>query len=750
MILTETLFRSFNKSNKIVITEEQIKLNSNVMKQLKDGLDNAIKNKRHIQILSHVDLDGMTSAIAIVQYLKRKGFSNDNITVTFGQYGDKKLKIKETPTKNKAVVVSDFAKISTIKLWDELQFLSDFGFNKYKYKFVNLVNTQDFTKMSIDEFKKWLYDNFAVDAKRAKKPEEKFDKSAKDILECLKLYSKIKNRKENPIEKITFKNLESYRLQDADPDYIVDHHNNEDNNLRGAKEGLLDIETPSNAAALGKILGVFSQADLDAINMIDGAQYDKNELKRATFLDTKYPAKTEERALAIKINAYIEQATKKDNRTAELIVKNSGPSLKSLSETLEKALKVNAAKVKILDALTKGFEVPEIGADGKPIMKAGRPVNKKITNGSEIYNYVKKIINTEIPKEFMDEFNAHKSGKAIDGIDKKLFNPESSFYKDREGKQLQPMAGFEQVKGKADRTNALTKTGYLTRKENEELNNLIKKGSENLSDEEKEILNKEAKTKKYQEAFFKMRDSLTDEEKKRFDLLKSKKGKINHVSNFAMVKAELSDLKDYPGRYAAALYSSKGKRFPFTIKRYSDFIQASKNPLYTGSVDFSKVMPAVKKVVEDYLKDLVNKKIISKWVAQHVIDGMNYNSGGHKAILNFQGFNEFKPPKNVRDASFEAKKMIDRIKKANQLKNEREGNNKYQDNFKNLTDKSYRKLNWSKSEMKKTEDLKKDLMDKVMTTIMRETEKLFPVSKEHINSLRADENDNELEDNSEK
>jgi hypothetical protein len=46
--------------------------------------------------------------------------------------------------------------------------------------------------------------------------------------------------------------------------------------------------------------------------------------------------------------------------------------------------------------------------------------------------------------------------------------------------------------------------------------------------------------------------------------------------------------------------------------------------------------------------------------------------------------------------------------------------------------------------------LKRDLMDKVMATIMRETEKLFPVSKEHINSLRADENDNELEDNSEK
>ena len=748
MILTETLFRSFNKNNKIVITEEQIKLNSNVIKQLKDGLDKAISNKRHIQILSHLDLDGITSAIAIVQYLKRKGFSNDNITVTFGQYGDKKLKIKETPTKNKAVVVSDFAKISTIKLWDELQFLSDFGFNKYKYKFVNLVNTQDFTNMSFDEFKKWLDDNFAI---KPKKSEEKFDKSAKDILECLKLYSKIKNRKENPIEKITFKNLESYRLQDADPDYIVDHHNNDDNNLRGAKEGLLDIETPSNAAALGKILGVFSQADLDAINMIDGAQYDKNELKRATFLDTKYPAKTEERALAIKINAYIEQATKKDNRTAELIVKNSGPSLASLAETLEKALKVNAAKVKILDALTKGFEVPEIGADGKPIMKAGKPVNKKITNGSEIYNYVKKIINTEIPKEFMDEFNAHKSGKAIDGIDKKIFNPESSFYKNREGKKLGEMAGFEQVKGKADRTNALTKTGYLTRKENEELNNLIKKGSENLTDEEKEVLNKEAKTKKYQEVFFKMRDSLTDEEKKRFDYLKSKKGKINHVSNFAMVKADtFADLKDYPSRYAAALYSSKGKRFPFTIKRYSDFIQASKNPLYTGNVDFAKVMPAVKKVVEDYLKDLVNKKIISNWVAQHIIDGMNYNSGGHKAILNFQGFDEFKAPSKSRNAAYEAKEMIDRIKKANKSKNEREGNNKNKNNFSNLSAKTFGKLNKANSEIKKIEELKKDLMDKVMATIMRETEKLFPVSKEHINSLKAGENDNELEDSSEK
>ena len=748
MLLTEKVFNKFKSkvnSNRIVITEEMlnegIKLNQEVEKTLKDGLDKVIEGKKHIQLLTHVDLDGICSAIAIVQYLKKKGYSNDNITVTFGQYGDKKLKIKETPTKNKAVIVSDFGKLSTVKIFDEFQIMSNFGFTNQKYKLVEYLNKTDFTKYSVEDLVKDMKTIFRI----VPKSEEAFKKSAKKLLAPLKIYSEIKTRTQNPIDKITVGNIESYRLQNSNPDYVVDHHNNDDKNLRGGENGLLDIETPSNAAALGKILGVFSAADCDAINMIDGAQYDKNELKRATFLDDKYPAKTPERALAIKITAYIEQATKKDNRTAEAIVKHSGPSLESLADTLEKSLKLNAAKVKILDALTKGVPVPVEG--GK---------TKKIFDSKEIYKYVKNIVTNEIPAEFASELDGHNSKKkTIEGIDKKIFNPESSFYKNREGRKIGEMADFDAVKQKTQRTTKETITGRATRKEVEEFKQIIQSNKGDLTDKEVNELiggiksDDKTKVSKANKLLLKIRENLTDDEKKKVDVYISKIGRINSWGHFAMQKSdEMSDItKHYPSRYTVSLYSKNGSRFPFVIKRFSDFIQAAKNPLYEGNVDFGKVIPAVKEVVKNYMDDLLEKKEVSKWVHDHVIDSMNYDSGGHKAILNFQGFSELKAPSKDRGNKDAATAMLDRIKKANKLKNSRLGT-KAENYFPKNTAKYHAILNNSEANIAKYDKYKKELIDKVMETIMRKTMELYPPKPEDLLKLRTSENDNEVEDKS--
>jgi hypothetical protein len=126
---------------------------------------------------------------------------------------------------------------------------------------------------------------------------------------------------------------------------------------------------------------------------------------------------------------------------------------------------------------------------------------------------------------------------------------------------------------------------------------------------------------------------------------------------------------------------------------------------------------------------------------------MNYDSGGHKAILNFQGFSELKAPSKDRGNKDAATAMLDRIKKANKLKNSRLGT-KAENYFPKNTAKYHAILNSSEANIAKYDKYKKELIDKVMETIMRKTMELYPPKPEDLLKLRTSENDNEVEDKS--
>ena len=80
------------------------------------------------KVITHVDLDGVTSGITMVQQLIKQGIPKERITVEFAQYGDEdkdknfKNKFKENK-KGQYVGVTDFAKLPKVKpfkIWNSL------------------------------------------------------------------------------------------------------------------------------------------------------------------------------------------------------------------------------------------------------------------------------------------------------------------------------------------------------------------------------------------------------------------------------------------------------------------------------------------------------------------------------------------------------------------------------------------------------------------------------------------------------
>ena len=73
------------------------------------------------KLVCHVDLDGVTSGITMVQQLVKQGIPKDRITVEFAQYGDeehdKKFSNRFKGRKGEYIGVTDFAKLPTVTPW---------------------------------------------------------------------------------------------------------------------------------------------------------------------------------------------------------------------------------------------------------------------------------------------------------------------------------------------------------------------------------------------------------------------------------------------------------------------------------------------------------------------------------------------------------------------------------------------------------------------------------------------------------
>ena len=582
------------------------------------------------KIVCHVDLDGVCSGISMVNSLVSQGIPKERITVEFAQYGDEKkdknFDDRFRPKNNSQFVgITDFAKLRKCKPFDNFNKL--FNFKGDPVSFVRFFKSRDFSKVPFKEFERLLRENFKNIV------ENKFtDGTIRDLYKDMKAYYEIGTNK--PINVATIKDLE---YQAVKPQFVSDHHSNEDGSLSGGKTGEIATGSPSEAEFFANkyIPGVWSQEDLKAISAVDSANYTEEDLKNTVFLQKKFTGENKKKNLAIIISTIYDNMVKKDQRAAKYVILNANPSLISLYNTTMKAAKLSGESVKMFNLLKDG-------------------------NTKEAIQ-----ISKTLPKIFT-----------------KNWTNENTY------KNVKPIMSHEQWQKKNLKDLADAKTGYRTRKDDEELESI--KGKR------------------------------TEEAKLTREAIKAKKGKLVQVNNFTMFNGK-SKLTQYT-RYMSSLYSVNGKRSPFTLRYWDSFFQVAKNPLYKGTVDFSKVG---RKVIEDVAKYLRNNGI-NEFKIEKITDNMLKENGGHKnGIWSFQGFDQIKPSGKEYGTYWDDKEKIDRASKVGL----------------NLPKTSKRFKETEDTVVAKYKNLKNSTMEEAIRSAIFWTNKLYPVEQEYLKDLETNDKD---------
>lgn len=394
------------------------------------------------KVVCHVDLDGVCSGISMVQQLIKQGIKKDRITVEFAQYGDDKKQgrdfVKTFQNKNKQqwVGVTDFAKYPRYKIWEKFNQLMSFKGNKQSL--VSFVNSRDFSKVANEE-------DFANIFKKTFNPKEtKFTrKSIDEMYDACKAYC-LYSKKENPI---TLKNVEKYEVQLVKPDFGSDHHSNEDGKLSAAKRGDLAVSSPSEAEFFANKYapGLWSEADLKAISMVDSAGYTKKELENSVFLEKHFIGPDRKRNLAQLVGILYDSLCKKDEKVAKWIILNSGPNLISLYSHVKEGTKLNGERLRLVEAIKNG----------------------DMKTGQEIANALPKILN--------------KNWTDVDGDN----------YKDRNGKAISKVVSLDQYREGNLKHLKADKTGYKSEADEAKLREIKGKRSKDAKQIRDEINAKE-------------------------------------------------------------------------------------------------------------------------------------------------------------------------------------------------------------------------------------------------------------------
>lgn len=305
------------------------------------------------KLVCHVDLDGVTSGITMVHQLVKQGIPKERITIEFAQYGDedkdKKHDLKFSGKKGEFIGVTDFAKLpmtSPWKIWFKLT-----SFKGSETALVNILHANYGSQKNLEEAvkkqysitqTKWTAGNF------------------KELFEACKAYSKLENlykhNKKVPFEEATVENIKTLKYPLVAPDFVADHHSNEQGALRGGQQGEIAVHSPSEVEALAKKYGgnMWSQDDIEAISMVDSAGYTEEQLKNTVFLQKHFTGPDKKKNLATIVACIYDNLCKKDRNAAVWIVKNSQPSLVSLYTNTLKAAGYNGKRLEYVSALKAG------------------------------------------------------------------------------------------------------------------------------------------------------------------------------------------------------------------------------------------------------------------------------------------------------------------------------------------------------------------------------------------------------------
>ena len=331
MILSETLMNNF--SNNILAEEGGIPL----------------KGKTSAKVITHKDTDGLISGITMVHALEKRGIPRDRITIKFAQYGDDDKSYEKFLSKNDSeyVSVTDFAKFPKVKVYDVFQTL--LGWPKDGiYKFRTFAK-KDFKSMKLDTFKKEFRDNYSP-------KENKFtDDSLTSLFYGMRtLQDELKSGKSNLSGSSS--DLRKLKMITAKPNTVEDHHDNSNGSLSGGDNGEIAIHSPSEASHLANkyIPGAWSKEDLEAIDMIDSAGYNYEQLRNALFLEKHFSGKDKKKNLAQIITVLGTQIIKNNPELAAKVVRESGTNLVSVYTHIIQALKIDKKEKALYNALKDG------------------------------------------------------------------------------------------------------------------------------------------------------------------------------------------------------------------------------------------------------------------------------------------------------------------------------------------------------------------------------------------------------------
>lgn len=592
-MITETILKKFTNNIKEELITETI------------HIPNGTKS---VKVITHEDLDGVCSAITMVDQLKKQGVKN--IQIEFAQYSDKDLdKDMASSGKNQRTIMTDFARVPRVKIWDLIStiFFKEEDAEKNKAKIVSMINNNipAFKHMKTKQLVQLLKttfprantlkmgENYRKDYKGNLIPSagwktgtaNKGAKTMDALLQALQAYAgrllkdNPKNPNEKPTEKITVNNIKTYEIPLADVDMTIDHHGTEEDGLTKARSGEIGVKSPSECSdAVAKYNpDSWSKDDLEAIDMVDSAGYKPSELINTTTLEKNFSGKDKKRNLAMIINTVLGQCLKNNEPAAKWLVLNTAPNLINLYTNMQKTFKFNAVQLKLMDCIK----------DGK-------------------FDEVKALA-AQLPKEMQNKWWA----KGYASSD------------DKQLKGVKKMATFDNIKDKAEAELKKVTSGKRT------------------PEEEKEFKQLKSNRKK------------TPEQKARQEELESKEGNFTSKNDFSIQHGNAS-------RYTGSVISFGGRRNPFVAKKFSmGMIQVSKSPLYDGEVDFFKVAPHVMEDVENYMREhKFNERTINA-----VMTKMKNESGGHETIYNLQGFDEIKPFKKASYGEEQAVKRAEELAK---------------------------------------------------------------------------------------
>ena len=229
-MITETILNRFRKN---IISEEL---------HLPHGTKSA-------KLVCHVDLDGVTSGISMVHQLVKQGIPKERITIEFAQYGDEKkdknFDDRFNGKKGQYVGVTDFAKLPKVKPFKIWNSLFDFKGDSKKLGALFVNAKGKYKDISQEEFNKKMISFYNIKTNKFTNGHLEKLLEALRAYECLKEYAKKNKNFKYPIP--TPENIESFSFPLVNPQFVSDHHSNEDGALSGGKTGEIATGSPSEA-----------------------------------------------------------------------------------------------------------------------------------------------------------------------------------------------------------------------------------------------------------------------------------------------------------------------------------------------------------------------------------------------------------------------------------------------------------------------------------------------------------------------